>query len=158
MASIEEEKNSASFQKIIELHAQVGLKHFKKILRSYLVFHTLFAGLFFLEAVFLLSLYFFEKVSVIFALGIFAFVLTLFTYLVLIFYFQTKKPEQLRQLKDWYLSVCKKSLPQESLSETEFHLFLAQALHLFSSSFQPKELPVYLSSIPLPSFKRLMKC
>lgn len=157
MNSSEEEKSSASFHKIIELHAYAGLKHFKKILHSYVVFHASFSLLFIVESGFLLSLHFLEKMSVLFAFGLFAFVLTLFTYLVLIFYFQTKKPEQLRQLKDWYLSVCKKSLPHESLSETEFHLFLAQALHLFSSLFQPKELPTYLSSIPIPSLKRLIK-
>jgi tetratricopeptide (TPR) repeat protein len=152
-----EEKSSALFHKTLESQAHKGLIHFKKILHSYVVFHASFSLLFFLEGIFLISLYSMQTMSVLFAFGLFAFVLTLFTYLVLIFYFQTKKPEQLRQLKEWYLSTCKKSFPQDAFTETEFHLYLAQALHYFSSMFQPKELPTYFSSVPIPSLKRVIK-
>lgn len=157
MQGKQQEKHAISFQKIIELHAQSGLKHFKKILHSHVVFYALFFGLFLLEAIGLVTLYLTENRTVLFAIAIFAFVLTLFTYFVLLFYFQAKKPEQLRHLKDWYVSVCKKSAPEGSFSETELHLFLAQSLHAFASLFSPQELPVYFSSIPIVSLKRLVK-
>jgi len=154
---LNDEKNTSSFQKILELHCQSGLKHFRKILRSYVTFHTIFISLFSLEIVSLISLYSLDKKTVLFAIAIFSLVLTLFTYLVLLFYFEAKKPEQLKQLKDWFLSVCKRTLPQEGVSEIEYHLFLAQALHIFSSSFQIKDLPIYFNFFPIPSYQRVMK-
>lgn len=154
--SSHEEKTAHSLHKLTELHCMSGLKHFKKILRSYVLFHSVFALIFILESVFLITLYYLKETSSLFAIGIFSLVLTLFSYLVLIFYVQAKKPEQLKQLKDWFLSVCKKSLSEE-MSQIDYHLFLAQAMYTFALFFQAKELPVYFSSIPIPSIQRLTK-
>lgn len=151
-----EDKYTSSFQKILELHCLSGLKHFKKVLFSYILFHSLFIIAFALETAFLMTLYFLGNTSSLFAIGIFSLILSVFSYLVLIFYFQAKKPEQFKQLKDWFLSVCKKSIPEE-MSQSDYHLFLAQSLYTFASLFHIKELPVYLSSFPIVSFQRLMK-
>lgn len=151
-----EDKNTSSFHKILELHCLSGLKHFKKVLFSYVLFHFLFIIAFILETAFLMTLYFLEKTSSLFAIGIFSLILSVFSYLVLIFYFQAKKPEQFKQLKDWFLSVCKKSMPEE-MSQSDYHLFLAQSMYTFASLFHAKELPAYLSSFPIVSFQRLMK-
>lgn len=155
--SSQEETLSHSLQKILHLHCISGVKHFKKILRSYVLFHLLFCALFFVQTVFLTSLYFLESRSLLFAVALFSLVLTFFTYLVMIFYFQAKKPEQLRLVKEWYLSICRKSVSSERIPEEETHLLLAEALRLFASYFQIKELPSYLRSIPLPSLQRLLK-
>lgn len=151
------ESATDSFHKILELHAISGLKHFKKILHSYVIFHALFSSLFLVELILIFSLYSLKMRTIGFAISLFCFVLTIFTFLVLLFYFQAKKPEQLKQLKDWYLVVCKKSMPQEKMSETEYHLFLAEGLHIFASHFHIKELPVYFGKVPFPSLRRLMK-
>lgn len=154
--SSHEERTTQSLHQLLELHCMSGLNHFKKVLRSYVLFHGIFALLFFLESTFLVVLYCFQEPSSLLAIGIAVLVLTLFSYLILAFYVQAKKPEQAKQLKDWFLSVCKKSLT-EDLSPADYHLFLAQAMYTLATFFQPKELPVYLSSFPIPSIQRLIK-
>jgi tetratricopeptide (TPR) repeat protein len=151
-----EDKLTDSFQKILQLHCMSGVKHFKKVLFSYVLFHFAFITAFILEGAFLTTLYFLENTSSLFAIGIFSLILTVFSYLVLIFYFQAKKPEQFKQLKEWFLSICKKSIPEE-LSPSDYHLFLAQAIYTFAMQFHLKDLPVYFKNFPIPSFQRIMK-
>lgn len=155
METIHEDKTKYS-QKVLELHCMSGLKHFKKVLRSYLIFHLCFYFAFLLELGFIAALYALKMHTPLFALGIAFFVLTVFTYLSLLFYTHSKKPEQLSQLKDWFVSICRRSL-SEDIAQQDYHLFMAQALHLFARSFQTKDLPVYLKSFPLESLQRVMK-
>lgn len=152
----QEEKTVHSLHKLLELQCASGLSHFRKVLRSYVVFHTLFILVLVSEAIFLGLVYCLERSSSLIAIGLFCLILTLFSYLVLIFYVQAKKPEQTKQLKDWFVSICKKSVSEE-LSKSDFHLFLAQAMYTFATFFQPKEIPVYLASFPIPSIQRLIK-
>lgn len=154
--SLYEDKTTSSFHKILELHCLSGLKHVRKVLRSYVLFHCIFTLLLTGELFFLITLYFLEKTTSLFAIGIFSLILSVFSYLILLFYFQAKKPEQFKQLKEWFLSICKKSIP-EDLSQIDYHLFLAQSLYTFATFFQAKELPLYFASFPITSFQRLMK-
>lgn len=156
MKDIQENASQESFQKILELHGASGLKHCKKVLRSYILFHAVLVSVLLVEVLGITISYVLDKGMSFFALELFAILLTFFTYLVLAFYFQAKKPEQLKQLKEWFLSMCKKSMPDE-MSQVDYHLFLAQALFTFSSYFQIRELPVYLKRCPLISLKRLLK-
>jgi len=120
------------------------------------VFHTLFILILLGELIFTAIAYCLQDAASFLAVGLFSLVLTLFSYLVLIFYVQAKKPEQTKQLKDWFVSICKKSVSEE-LSQADFHLFLAQATYTFATFFQPKELPVYWASFPIASIQRLIK-
>lgn len=143
-------------QKVLELHCVSGLKHFKKVIRSHVVFHLVFACILLFEIAGLITTCVLYRQSAFFALCISVLVLSIFTYLVLLFYMQSRKPEQFRLLKQWFLSVCSKSL-SEDISPSDYHLFLAQALFLFSQFFQTKEIPTYLRSFPLDSIQRVMK-
>lgn len=147
---------SRSFPKVLELHCLNGLNHVKKVLFSYVLFHALFILFFTLQITALAILYFLGKAPAVFSIAIFSLVLSVFTYLVLIFYFQAKKQDQFKLLKEWFLSVCKQSIG-EGLSVTDYHLCLAQALYTFATMFHTKDLPSYLTSLPISSFQKLMK-
>ena len=155
MITTYEDKTEYS-HKVLELHCMSGLKHFKKVIGSYVLFHLIFCFVFALEIAFVCTLYALQKNTSLFALGISLFVLTLFTYLSLLFYTTSKKPEQFKQLRQWFISVCTKSL-SDDIPPQDYHLFIAQALYMFAQLFQIKEIPVYLKSFPLESLQRVMK-
>ncbi len=114
------------FQKITRRsHASI-LRQFKKTMAIFAWFKIGFVCLFLLEALFLMWFFVFFAQSSLFAIFLGVIFLTVFTYLVLFFYFQTKKPEQLQKLKDRFMQSCRQmsNLPKEA---AEHHLLLAQA-------------------------------
>ena len=64
--------------KILELHCMGGLKHFKKVLRSYLIFHVAFMSVLVTELIVSLVLYSSQIKATTFALSIALFVLSIF--------------------------------------------------------------------------------
>lgn len=144
------------FLKIIELNCYSGFKIFRKILRGYLIFHSL-AWLLLISlslCVYLFSgpLYNLSFLSIFIAL----LALTSFTYLALIFYFQSKKTDQLTQLTHWYVSILKKSIGGE-FSYLEHYLALAGGLYFFSHYLNPKAMPLYKLKIWLPSLQKVVR-
>jgi uncharacterized protein (DUF1697 family) len=85
-----------------------------------------FLFLFVVEVLFLLWFFVFFAQSSLFAIFLGVIFLTVFTYLVLFFYFQTKKPQQLQQLKERFMQSCRQvsGIPPEA---AEHHLMLAQS-------------------------------
>ncbi|MBM3191046.1 MAG: hypothetical protein FJZ63_00130 [Chlamydiae bacterium] len=156
MSTTSFQETSKSFAKILELHCLSGFKHVKKTLFSYVLFHALFVVFFFLQITISSLLYLFSKTPTVLAFSLFFFIFSAFTYLVLIFYFQTKKQDRLKLLKEWFLSICKQSVG-EGLNVMDYHLYLAGALYSFSNMFHLKDLPVYFSSVPILSWQRLMR-
>ncbi|MGE0198747.1 MAG: tetratricopeptide repeat protein [Simkaniaceae bacterium] len=134
--------NHEGFQKTVESHCLTGLKQFKKIIRSYIFFHLSFLGLLTAEVtaffVFLTAL--FQTSLIAFSLA--AILLTGFAYLILLFYFQTKKPEQFLELRNYFMLLCKKGLPK-SLLLTEYHLSLANAAYRFAAHLSKEEPHLY---------------
>lgn len=118
------------------------VERFWQINRSYVLFHALFSiALFFQIICFSL---FFAKLAqttlIAFCLaGIF---LTIFTYLVLMFYLQARRPEKLLAVRDAYVNSCRKSL-RHSANSVEMHCALAEAILLFINqlSISPSETP-----------------
>lgn len=139
--------NPALFEEQVKRHSQEALGHFRLITRYYALFHLGFfvLGLFELFA-FLLFFPFFAKSSLL-AFSIAAIFLTVFSYFVLRFYFQAKKPEQFLQLKGNFIEACKKSIPFE-LGKSEYHLTLTHALHRFIALLDGQECQYY----PLPKY------
>jgi len=130
------------FQKNIESHCSLGLKQFKKIIRSYIFFHLFFLGLLIGEIVaFSLSLTFLSK-SALIAFSLAGIILTAFAYLVILFYFQAKKPEQFIELRNWFMLLCKQSLPK-NLASSEYHLSLANSAYRFASHLMKHESTLY---------------
>jgi len=75
-----------------------------------------------------------------FALG--GLFLTLFSYVVLLFYYQTKKPEQLQHLKEQFLQSCRQHISVPT-GETQHHLSIAEALSKLASYLQDFESNFY---------------
>ncbi len=99
------------------------LKDFKKITQSYVYFHIFFATLLAIEV----GSFVFLSGRAFIALGLGALLVTGFSYLVLYFYYQARKPERLLHLKETFLGACKRhiSIPQ---GEVQHHLSIADAL------------------------------
>jgi len=137
--------NHEGFCKNVESHCLTCLKQFKKTIRSYIFFHLFFFGLLTAEVIsffFFLTLLF--QTSLI-AFSLAAILLTGFTYLILLFYFQTKKPEQFLELRNFFMLLCKKSLPN-NLIRSDYHLSLANAAYRFGIHLSKEEQKFY----PLP--------
>ncbi|MCH9614618.1 MAG: hypothetical protein SP1CHLAM54_14190 [Chlamydiia bacterium] len=102
--------------------------NFHSLLNHYLLFHALFAFLMLVEVgvfSFLLST---APKSIWLGLTLATMVLTGFTYFVLLFYYQTKKPEQMIDLQEGFIRGLRENLPAE-LDQTESLLSVAQACH-----------------------------
>lgn len=135
------------FGQNVDKHCSAGLKQFKKIIRSYIFFHLFFLGLLAAELItFSLSFAFLSK-SAFIAFSLAGIILTAFTYLVTLFYFQTKKPEQLIELRNWFMNLCKQTLPK-NLPLSDHHLSLANSAYRFATHLMKNE-PTFYSFPPI---------
>jgi len=139
--------NSEGFQETVDSHCFAGLKQFKKIVRSYIFLHFFFIGLLTAEIIAFCFFLTFLSQSVLIAFSLAGIVLSSFAYLVLLFYFQTKKPEQFVVLRNWFMELCRKDFPK-NLEHSEYYLSLANAAYCFSSHLGIQE-----STLALPSQK-----
>ena len=145
-----------NFQKIVESFCISGIKQFKKIIRSYIFFHLFFIGFLTIEiALFFLFLTFLCQ-SAFLAFSLAGIILTGFGYLVLLFYFQTKKPEQFLALRNWFMLLCKKKIPKD-LKISEYHLSLANAAYRFASELGLQEAHFYSLPKNMGSLNHLMR-
>lgn len=124
--------NQEAFRKKVETHCAQGLKQLKKMIHSYIFFHLFFLGLLTAEVVsfFVFLTFLFQTSFIAFFLA--SILLTGFAYLILLFYFQTKKPGQFIELRNWFMALCKKGLPTH-LTQSDYHLSLANAAYSFST-------------------------
>jgi tetratricopeptide (TPR) repeat protein len=122
--------------------SSAALGEFKKITRDYALFHIFFFSLAFIElAAFLLFFSFFTRSSFL-AFALAAFFLTGFSYFVLLFYFQAKKPEQIKQVQRDFLGACTAQLPSNAEPALR-HLSLSRALHFLSGYLHRAEYHYY---------------
>jgi hypothetical protein len=127
--SLKNTLNTASnFEKQAQIHADQGVRYFKKTTRSYALFNILFFVLFFLQLLGILLFFpFFAKSSLV-AFALASLFLTVFSYFVLRFYLQGKKPEQLILIKEEFLSNCNEALPSY-LEPLETHRYLIRMVY-----------------------------
>ncbi len=119
--------DDAFFQHNLPQYYRAIIRNFRKVTHSFVTFNLLYLLLFTLElSSFFFFLPFLTK-STIFAFSLGAIFLTCFSYFVLLFYYQARKPEQLVSLKDQFLQSCRQILTA-SPGETQHHLSLADAL------------------------------
>lgn len=154
VASKEEEKESSSFFHKPQRQYINTVYRFKSITRFYGLMKIGFAIVVSIEC--LLSFICFSLFSwtPVLAVLLALIFLTIFTYLILTFYFQTKKNEQLRNLKERFLQACRQllSIPEKT---AEHHLSIAQATyrlaqHLHEQEFRYFVLPPFLSFFNQP--------
>lgn len=144
------------FYKCVESNCLRGLRQFKKIVRSYVFFHLFFLGLIAGEiSVFFIFLTFLFQTSLV-AFSLAAILLTTFVYAILLFYFQTKKPEQLLELRNFFLLLCKKGLPK-NLMRSEYHLSLANAAYRFAAHLSKEEGIFSLLPTKMGSLNQIMQ-
>ena len=124
--------NTTDFQEKIRTLSYPFVKQFFRINRNYIFFHTFF--------IFALSLQtlnfglFFSTLlqSTAMAFSLAALFLTLFTYFVLLFYLQGRKPEKLAQLRDEYIEGARTCIPFDPGS-LEYHCCITEAIvHMIS--------------------------
>jgi len=130
MTSTTDIKDKINFCNILsrksQRHYLNTVNRFKKTTRFYGFFKLFFFCFFLFETVFCLVSYSIFSSSPIFAVLLGMIFLTIFTYFVLNYYFQTKKPEQLSTMKDRFIQSCRQSLSIPSKT-AEHHLSISQA-------------------------------
>ena len=129
------------------------LKNFRKIIQSVVFFHLIFIGLIALE-LFLFLPFISRPAVTAFALG--ALFLSGFTYLVLFFYFQARKPERLTELLDQFLQSCKRHISVPP-GEPQHHLSIAEALSRLAAYLADFEKNFYQFPAVLQSLTPLLR-
>jgi tetratricopeptide (TPR) repeat protein len=139
--------STALFEEQTARYAKQAVIHFRRLTRGYALFHMGYLVLGIIE-LFALLLFFplFLKSSLI-AFTLAALFLTAFSYFVLRFYFEAKKPEQFIELKERFVATCKKALPVEN------PLAVTQAVYIFLSELEGQEVQYY----PLPKLLETLK-
>ena len=112
--------DSSGFQYHLPQIYRSILRDFRRTLQSLVMFNFFSIALIVFELVIFFS-------SPMKAIMLGALFLTAFSYFVLLFYYQSKKPEQLLQLREQFLQACRQhiSLP---IGEVQHHLSIAEAL------------------------------
>ena len=132
----------AFFENNLPQYYRAILREFRRVTRAFVSFNLLFLTLFSTELLFFFSFLPFLTQSAIFAFALGGLFLTAFSYFVLLFYFQAKKPEQLRDLRDQFLQSCRQILSVPA-GEAQHHLSIAEALSKLSSYLQDFEWNFY---------------
>lgn len=145
-----------NFHDRVEGLCLTGLAHYKKIIRSYTLFHLSFSS--FIGGLTLLFLYFliYNPKSLVFAFILASLVLVLFSYFVLMFYFQAKKPDQFFSVRASFMQHCQNAIPHE-LSTADYHVALAQALLRFVQKLNKQEYHLLGTPRHFPSLQNLCK-
>jgi len=126
------------FEKRIADFAESLSIEFKKVTRFYVIFHLFFAMLVFTELLLFAIFFSFWIQSATISFILAAFLLTGFSYFVLLSYFQTKKPQQLYELGQSFIASCKSSLSEEDL------LSLSHAIYRVALYFDRLEVEYYV--------------
>jgi hypothetical protein len=148
--------HSSSLDNHIHLAACFAADRFKQIIRTYARFHLLFFTIALSLLIALLGFSSFWAKSAWLAVSLAVLFLTGFTYFVLLFYFQAKKPEQLLELQREYLAKCQKPLLLEK-NTPSFHLFISQAIYHLVDQLKGQEQCYYHSLKSLKSLTPLIE-
>lgn len=125
--------NTAAFQE--KIHELTGpfVKQFARINRAWVLFHTAFVFAMALELIvfgLLFSRFLQSTAMAIWLAGIF---MTVFSYLVLLFYLQGRRPEKLMQLRDEYLDAARVCIPYH-VGTLEYHCCITEAIFHLNAS------------------------
>lgn len=147
--------NQVFFQKKANKNYNQTTKQLKKIIKSFFIFNISFFSLFLVQVILFSLLFSVFSSSAFLAILLASIFLTCFTYLILLFYFQSKKPEQLINLKDNFIKECKKAL-SIPIGSAEHHLTIALvALKLTENLKENELLLLKFPNILKKNFKKL---
>lgn len=145
-------ESTGYFERALPSYYRETLKEFKKISRSLVHFNLLFLAIFLAETTAFFTLFASFQNTIFFALSISLLFLTGFSYLVLLFYYQSKKTELLEDSKENFIRSCRRLL--STLEDPiQKHLLLAEACSRLSNYLQGFEKEIYKT----PSFLQFSK-
>ena len=133
----------------------VFCERFEKLSSFHLVFHFSCLTLLSLQTLAFVYLLVMNTRSPYVAALLFSGILTLFSYLILLFYYQAKKPQDFQDLRRFFIQACRKEIA-ESRPNQEEHLFLAKAAESLTSKLAKNQF--YLNNLgTLSSLIRLVR-
>lgn len=115
---------------------------FDRLMRRYAVFNLLFFLLCGGEVILLVMFFTFFAQSLMLALMLAIVFFSCFAYFTLRLYFQTKKPEQLKEIKERYIAACKGIINYQE-SSPEHHIALANACCKLANRLHGREYSYY---------------
>lgn len=130
----------------------VFCERFEKLSSFHLVFHLSCLGLLSFQALAFVFLLVTNTKSPYVAALLFSGILTLFSYLILLFYYQAKKPQDFQDLRRFFIQACRKEIREHRPNQEE-HLFLAKAAESLTSKLSKNQF--YLND--LGTFSSLMR-
>lgn len=145
-----------------ELHKEIAKlcldyqECFKTITRQYAFFHIIFFLITITELCILVLFFTFLTQPTVIAFTLAGIFLTTFSYFMLHFYFQAKKPQQIQDMHKQFIQDCIHHI-SSSHDLTEYHLFLSQALDIFLNTLSYQELQYYLLPFKLKTIISLME-
>ncbi len=122
-----------------------GYESFKSCVRFYGIFHVSFISFLCLQLISFLLFFSYFSQSLTAACGLALFFLTLFSYFVLLFFFQAKKPQQLLTIRTRFCQTCQAMLAFDR-EDPESLLTISRALEEFAF-FLEKQEPLFYSPI-----------
>lgn len=151
MTVFTQQKATVSMQEGIHQQIEQTVGQFLYLTRRYAFFHILFFSFFICEMIGLLLFLQFLPKSFLLATLVAATFLTTFSYFVLKFYFQTKKPEQFLILRDTFVHNCQQLLIMTHDPAESRRGFLQAITHLIHSlerqEYQYYRLPKALETL-----------
>ncbi len=153
-----DETNSSDsfFNKQAQKNYKSTIFQFKKITKNVSSIKLTFLSALLGEVVFALFFIAIRPKSSVIAIALGAIVLTIFSYFVLLFYFGAKKPEQINELKERFVSACKQAISTPS-GMAEHHLSLGGALMKLSFYLHGLEYTYYTAPWKGNIFKYLFE-
>lgn len=126
---------------LLESEQKTALSSLQSILQSYIFFHLSFIALLGFELT--ISTYFAWKTAPSFLLAslLATLFLTFFSYLILSYYFQGKKREQMQELSNAFIQNCTRTL-STTWEKTDTKLSLAQALFLLIQNIYSPQITI----------------
>ncbi len=133
------------YSDVIHRECQSAIGRFKEVIRSYLLFHLSFSVLFSCQFAIFFYLLFHAPKSLYLALSLAVFLLSIFSYIVLIYYFQGKKGQEFQEIQKDFFSVLKKQMPVD-ISLLDYHLSIANSAFQLTTYLYQSE--TYTLSVP----------
>ncbi len=137
-------------------YTQTLIRDFKKITRFYVYFHILFASLVFAQFFALVLFFSFWINSSTIAFLLAAIFLTGFSYFVLLFYFQVKKPQQFLEIHRAFVHGCHRTLATHQDLHA-YHLSAAESLYKATDVLDRMECNYYRPPIKWPTAQVLLR-
>ncbi len=133
----------------------VFCERFDRLSSFHLLFHISCILLLSLQILLFVGLLVYQPKSPYVAGLLFSCILTLFSYLILLFYYQAKKPQDFQDLRRYFIQACRKEIEEQRPNQEE-HLFLAKAAESLTGKLAKNQF-YFTKNSSFSSFIRLLR-